>query len=109
MDVVKVNANLGLTCGEILKKATSAQVKVTEAAFRDCTKYCKKDTGRLMESGQTEPSSGIMTWNTEYARRAYYTGAPDKSKNPYASLMWAHKAAEVNRERWKAIVEKELL
>ena len=94
---------------EIIKKAASAQLKVSDQAMKDCSKYCKRDTGRLMASGRVERSSGTMTWNTGYARAAYYTGNPDRSKNPYASLMWAHKAAQLCGAKWKALVEKELL
>ena len=94
--------------GEIIKRAASAQLKVSEEAFRDCTKYCKKDTGKLMASGRVERSSGTITWDTEYARAAYYTGNPDRSKNPCASLMWAHKAAQLCGAKWKALVEREL-
>ena len=109
MEYVTVYANLSETFGQILKKAAAAQIKVAEAAFRDCTRYCKKDTGKLMASGKMERSSGTMTWDTEYARAAYYTGDPDRSKNPYASLMWAHKAAQLCGAKWKALVKKELL
>lgn len=109
MEYVTVYANLSETFGQILKKSVAAQLKVSDEAFRDCTKYCKKDTGKLMASGKVERSSGTMTWNTEYARAAYYTGNPDRSKNPYASLMWAHKAAQLCGAKWKALVERELL
>lgn len=109
MAYVTVYANPDETLGKIFKKAASAQLKVSDEALRCCNKFCKKDTGRLMESGRVERSSGIMTWNTDYARAAYYTGNPDRSKNPHASLMWAHKAAEVYGARWKRLVEKELL
>lgn len=109
MEYVTVYANTSEIFGEIIKKAASAQLKVSDQAFRDCTRYCKKDTGRLMESGKVNRSDGTMTWDTEYARAAYYTGSPDRSKNPYASLMWAHKAAQLCGAGWKALVEKELL
>lgn len=109
MEYVTVYANPYQTLGQILKKAASAQLKVSDAAFKDCSKYCKKDTGKLMASGKVERSSGTMTWDTDYARAAYYTGNPDKSKNPYASLMWAHKAAALYKGKWQALAEKELL
>lgn len=95
--------------GEIMKKAASAQLKVSDEALKDCNKYCKKDTGKLMASGKAERSTGTLTWDTDYARAAYYTGNPDRSKNHYASLMWAHKAAQLCGAKWKALVEKELL
>ena len=109
MEYVTVYANPSETFGPILKKAAAAQLKVSDEAFRDCTKYCKRNTGKLMASGKVERSSGTMTWSTDYARAAYYTGNPDRSKNPCASLMWAHKAAQLCGAKWKALVERELL
>lgn len=107
MENVTVYAN-SLSYKEIMKRAASAQLKVADQAFRDCTRYCKKDTGKLMASGKVERSSGTITWDTDYARAAYYTGNPDRSKNPFASLMWAHKAAQLCGAKWKALVEREL-
>lgn len=109
MAYVNVYADSSGTLLGILKKATAAQIKLSRQAFSDCSKYCKKDTGRLMASGRVNPLDGVMTWDTEYARIAYYTGNPDRSKNPHASLMWAHKAAAMCGARWKALVERELL
>lgn len=109
MAYVNVYAKLGETCGRIRRKAVNAQYKLSDEAFRCCTKFCKKDTGKLMASGRVERGSGTMTWDAEYARYAYYTGTPDRSKNPYASLMWAHKAARLYFVRWKRLVERELL
>lgn len=109
MAYVTVYADPDKTFGQIIKRAASAQLKLSDEAFRDCTKYCKRDTGRLMASGKVERSSGTMTWDAEYARAAYYTGNPDRSKNPYASLMWAHKAATLCGEKWRALVEREML
>ena len=52
MEYVTVYANLSETFGQILKKSAAAQLKVSDEAFSDCTKYCKKDTGKLMASGK---------------------------------------------------------
>ena len=109
MAYVTVYADMSGTLLGILKKSAAAQLKLSRQAFSDCSKYCKKDTGKLMASGRVEPFSGVMTWDTDYARIAYYTGNPDRSKNPYASLMWAHKAARLCGGRWRALVERELL
>ena len=106
---VTVEADFPGTIIELLKRTAAAQIKVAQQAFSDCSKYCKKDTGRLMASGKVNLFNGTMTWDAEYARYAYYLGNPDRSKNPYASLMWAHKAANICWNDWKALVEKELL
>ena len=106
MEVVTVYGNLNGSCIEILRKTITSQALVAAMAFKDCNKYCKKDTGALMKSGKVRASDGVMTWDTEYARAAYYTGEPDRSKNPSASLMWAHKAASIHGTKWKKLVER---
>ena len=106
---VSVYADMPGTLAHLLKKAAAAQLKVAWQAFGDCSRYCKRDTGRLMASGRVNLLDGTMTWDTEYARYAYYLGNPDRSKNPNASLMWAHKAANICGADWKVLVEKELL
>ncbi len=85
-----------------------AQAYVAIAAFHDCNKFCKVKTGRLRNSARVNLLTGELIWDTPYAKRAYYLGTPDKSVNPNASLMWAAKAAQLNSERWRRIVEKEL-
>lgn len=85
-----------------------AQANVALAALRDCNKFCKVRTGRLKNSSRANLSTGELIWDTPYAKKAYYTGTPDKSINPSASLMWAQKAAQINSGRWLRIVEKEL-
>ncbi len=108
MDIVTVTLNLSSTLKKLGMKAVKAQLALSQTAFEDCNKYCKVDTGKLQNSGKVDKVTGIMTWTAPYARNAYYTGAPNKTKNPLASLMWAHKAAEVNREKWRGIVADSL-
>lgn len=85
-----------------------AQANVALAALRDCNRFCKVRTGKLKNSSRANLSTGELIWDTPYAKKAYYTGTPDRTINPSASLMWAQKAARLNSERWRKIVEREL-
>lgn len=109
MEIVNIKLEKDALASQIKAKAAAAQAAVTVKAFADCCKYCKLDTGRLMRSGRFNILNGELSWNTPYASAAYYTGRADVSKNPNASLMWAHKASSIHRDEWKKLIERIML
>lgn len=94
---------------EIYGKCLKAQKLVANRALSDCNSFCKVKTGKLAASGKCNILTGELSWETPYARHAYYLGKPDKSVNPKASLMWAHKAAAIYGLTWYNIVKGALL
>lgn len=106
---VSVAANYFATAERLVRKCRLAQALLTVQALSDCNRYCKVDSGRLQESARGNLKTGVLSWNTPYARAAYYTGKPDRGKNPHAHLMWAHIAAKKHGKSWEALVRKELL
>jgi hypothetical protein len=94
----------------IMRAAVDAQLVLSRIALDDCNKFCKLDTGELIKSSERASSMlrGRLVWDTSYARRAYYTGEANKTKNPVASRMWAHKAASLYSDKWKRTVENVL-
>jgi hypothetical protein len=87
--------------------AAEAQSALSQAALEDCNRFCKLDSGELINSSYKSSSMvlGRLVWDTEYARHAYYLGEANKSKNPLASKMWAHKAAALYSEKWQALAK----
>lgn len=84
-----------------------------EQALKDANFFCKQDSGALIDNSKTESqlipdASGTirLIWNTPYAKRQYYTGQPSPDKNANASMMWAHKGEEANKETHLAILQK---
>lgn len=79
-----------------------------EQALKDANFFCKEDSGVLIDSSRIEKSGdGIsLAWDTPYAKRQYYTGQPSPDKNPNASMMWAHKGEEANKDVHLAILQK---
>ena len=62
-----------------IKAGTAAMIRtVSEQALSDCNYFAKRDQGTLIESSQTasDVENGQLVWDTPYARRQYYTGAP---------------------------------
>jgi len=91
---------------ERAKNANKTAIKrVSEEALKDSNALCKQQSHKLIESSfsASDLAKGELTWETPYARRQYYTGTPHTNKNPSASLMWAHKAANANFDKYQSI------
>ncbi|MCL2698331.1 MAG: minor capsid protein [Oscillospiraceae bacterium] len=99
MNIAAEMLRIGLRLGAA---AAGAQIELSKIALEDCNKYCKFDTGELLSSSYKASNLllGRLVWKTAYARYAYYLGEADRSKNPLASRLWAHKAAAVYSEKW---------
>lgn len=107
-DILKVAFDRMETVNRIMRKIRIAQANLTVRAFADCNRYCKEDTGALKKSAVGNLKNGMLSWNTPYARKAYYTGKANTDVNPEAHLMWAHFAEKRHGKSWEAQVRKEL-
>jgi hypothetical protein len=94
-EMIKLGARL-------VSAAIGTQLELSKTALDDCNKFCKFDTGELQASSYkaSNMTLGKLIWRTDYARHAYFLGEADRSKNPLASRLWAHKAAAVYGEKW---------
>ncbi|MCL2698541.1 MAG: minor capsid protein [Oscillospiraceae bacterium] len=99
MNVQNEMLKIGL---RLAASAAEAQVTLSMVALEDCNKFCKVDTGELRDSSIRASNflRGRLVWATKYARHAYYLNEPERSKNPLASRLWAHKAAALYKEKW---------
>ena len=81
---------------------------VAEQALSDCNYFAKRDQGTLIESSQTasDVENGQLVWDTPYARRQYYTGAPSLEQNPNASILWCEEAHDHFGQGWQQIAQK---
>ena len=71
--------------------------------LRDCNRYCKEDTGMLIDSSMihSDLKHGVLVWQTPYAVRQYYeirTAYHDV--NPEASWRWCEVARNNHFDRW---------
>ena len=108
-----------------------AVVAVTEQAAHDANMYVKFDSGDLhnsmrieYEGGYSMPlvgsmfagyfpasangSVGVISWNTPYAKRQYFTGTPIDHKRGEAEphLMWADYAESLYKRDWDKMFVK---
>jgi len=81
---------------------------LSNEVLKDANFYAKEDTSELIKSSlrASKPETGLLVWDTPYAKRQYYTGSPSKDTNPNASLMWAHKAVAENKKKYVRMMQR---
>ena len=84
--------------------------QVAAQVLSDCNLYARDATGRLIQSSRAASNlaTGTLVWNTPYARRVYYTGAPSHAHNPAASLRWCEKAKALHAKAWAAMATQRM-
>lgn len=105
---VRVTLNKQAVLQRLTEQHKKAQMAMSQQALKDCNYYCKQDQDGLINSSITHSDfeSGVLKWQTPYARKQYYLDSACKDKNPNAQKMWAHKAASEHKEDWRMIYEK---
>ena len=75
---VKISIDRSRVAARIKAGKMAMVSAVAEQALSDCNYFAKRDQGTLIESSQTasDVENGQLVWDTPYARRQYYTGAP---------------------------------
>lgn len=88
------------------QRALDAQV------LKDSNYYAPQDQNNLIESSLrfTNPGSGMIIWQTPYARRLYYNPQYhfSKDKNPNARGLWFEAAKAAHVKEWEKIVKQSL-
>lgn len=104
---VKVTSNKSQIGAKIKAGSKAMTIAVTKAVVAYGNIYVREDQGTLKNSALTksEPEKGRAIWDTEYAKKMYYTGTPSKDVNPDAALMWADKGVKEHREEIDKIAQ----
>lgn len=86
-----------------------AQMKLDQQVIADSNYYVPKKTSTLEKSAQikTVIGSGLVVWQTPYARAQYYGVSFDHSKqlNPNACAKWFEAAKARKMEQWRKLVD----
>ena len=97
LNISKIKAKISGRISEQVQPRLDTQI------LKDSNFYAPEDTGLLKSSGITASKigSGIIEWNTPYAREQYY-GKPNKSKdkNPNARMKWFEVAKKTFIKEW---------
>lgn len=107
----KVSADLS----GIHQKYSASQMKAAQTLFAtrvgfDSNKYCKVDTGQTRNSMQTSSNfaNGEVSWDTKYAKAAYYSPSALHGKNPNASPKWFEVAKRNHQAAWLEYAKAQL-
>ena len=103
---IRIKIDVAKIVGDKVKAIEKALPVVAETIMADCNTYCRVDQGTLRESARVESGGKIITWNTPYAKRVYYTGTPSKDENANASLLWCERAKGAHAKDWGKRIEK---
>lgn len=75
--------------------------------LEDCNAYAREMEGTLRASANSDIDSkaqAVLTWNTPYAAKVYWTGKPRTERNPLASLRWCEAARDKHGKEWREIL-----
>lgn len=90
-------------CMVRIKQAwVDATPELSEMILEDCNKYCKEDTGALIQSSKdhSDLENGKIVWDTPYAHRQYWLITAKTEKNPNATWRWADVAKSKYLNKW---------
>ena len=84
---VDVHINGGISDADMKEAMETAIVMASEQALGHCNKYCKMDTGALIESSNTHSDfkKGELKWVEPYAEKQYKLPAAHRDKNALAT------------------------
>lgn len=107
---IEVVIDKAAVIGKIQVRNEKLRTIVANELLKDANYYCKQDSGELIRSSirASKPEEGLLIWDTPYAKKQYYTGTASKDTNPNATIMWAHKAKDENKEKYERMMNKEV-
>ena len=93
-------------------KLKRAQMKLDTQVVADSNYFAPNKTSTLQKSAIINPviGTGLVIWDTDYARRQYYGEGFDHSKqlNPNACAKWFEAAKARKLEQWRRLVNDEI-
>lgn len=110
---LKFNVNSDIS--GLRQRFSASQLKAAQTLFAmrvglDSNKYCKVDTGQTQRSMQTSSNfaAGEVSWDTSYAKAAYYSPSAKHDKNPSASSKWFEIAKRNHQAAWLEYAKEQL-
>lgn len=105
---VKIKMDKSAVVGRIKTGKAAMIPAVAEQALADCNHFVRRYQDTMIKSSETasDLKKGELVWDTDYAKKVYYTGTPSHDVNSNASLMWCEKAQSTFGEDWEKIGQK---
>jgi Minor capsid protein len=111
--MLKLNVQMDLQSfkGKQQGAKDAAQMQLDQDILKSSNYFIPSDTLELMRSSLrfSEIGSGLLIWNTPYARRLYYNPQYNFSKdvNPNARGMWFEEAKAMDKADWITNIQAE--
>lgn len=104
---VKIKRNMPAIRLKAQAGSDAMVIAVTEAVIEYGNIFVREDQGTLKDSAliASRPKEGLAIWDTPYAKRVYYTGAPSTDRNPDASLQWAEKGVRTYKKELDLVAQ----
>lgn len=104
---IKIKRNAAAIQAKIAAGEKKMIPAVTEAVIQYGNIFVREDQGTLKNSAliSSRPQEGKAVWDTPYAKKVYYTGAPSTDVNPDASLMWVEKGVNTYKKELDQIAQ----
>ena len=108
----KANFKEATVKARLKAKIKRAQMKLDTQIVADSNYFVPNKTSTLQKSAIINPviGTGLVIWDTDYARRQYYGEWFDHSKqhNPNACAKWFEAAKARKLEQWRRLVDDEI-
>ena len=106
--MITFNSRVNLNTAQLRRRANAAlqasQMQLDNDVLKDSNYYIPKDTGNLEQSSihSSIVGSGVLYWNTPYARKVYYGSTINfsKDRNPNARYLWFEAAKASKKDGW---------
>ena len=103
--MIEVQSNVSEIIEDFKQLTAKARYLLSSQILADANKHARMDTGELIRSSQRASNlvRGELVWDTDYAKKVYYTGRPSHDTNPDAQLMWVDFARDRYIQDWMVI------
>jgi hypothetical protein len=92
---------------KIVKRISNAQIALDVQVLKDSNYFCPERDGTLVRSSTiaSDLGSGILIWDTEYAKRLYHGIDFNFStdRNPNAGPQWFEQAKKTKKKEWEKL------
>ena len=108
--MVKLENNCNAFVKDLKLVIDKTRFELSNQILNDCNYFVREDTGELRRSSVrgSDLQKGIIGWDTDYARKVYFTGIPSTDVNPNASLMWVETARSRFGDDWVEFLKRKL-
>jgi hypothetical protein len=112
---MKIKTDVKIFYEKVNRKVSESKARAQKVldltVMKDSDRFVPFETGVLARRamGSTTIGSGLIVYNTPYAKRQYYGNFDHtKNKHPFATRLWFEAAKAENLSKWINIAQEEM-